>query len=384
MKHTILYSTIILQLLSSCVDNKTAIENFNSGLDYYNNKNFTAALKEFSKAIEKDNKNVNSFFYKGLAEIGLEKKQDALISFQKTIELDSSFYQALVERAKLKIILGDYISAVIDCDKAKMIKIDFSDLYKTKAIAFENLNDASNAIISYEYAINYGQNDGETYYKLGILKLSYGIHEEACSLLSKAGELGYMDAFKTIKSNCNHSANLSKEKNTDFPKNDNQKTFGKFKVYPKRYSITFPSDWDVDEISNSDKSILTVSASKEGHFMSILEIDPALINLDFKAKPIYEYDKEEFLQEYRQKYSDFQLLKYEKKNVNGIDAYYFKMSFSFFSNQLQKQLSGITLMYVFFNSKTKHFYYLQGNADKNDIQTYEPVYLKTFNTFKFE
>ena len=46
-------------------------------------------------------------------------------------------------------------------------------------------------------------------------------------------------------------------------------------------------------------------------------------------------------------------------------------------------VAGSVFAAVFFNSKTKHFYYLQGNADKNDIQTYEPVYLKTFNTFKF-
>jgi len=144
------------------------------------------------------------------------------------------------------------------------------------------LGEIYNAIIVYKYAIKYGDNNGDTFYKLGMLLLNIGKTAEACENLSKAGELGYMDAYDLIKSNCN--------------------------------------------------------------------------NQNFEIK--------------------------EKKKINNIDAYYFKISFSFFSQNLQKTLSGISMFYVLLNSKTQKLYYLQGNAETDNVEKYEPVYRKTFETFK--
>ncbi|MBK6400034.1 MAG: hypothetical protein KA215_04730 [Flavobacterium sp.] len=214
MERSILYVIIVI-LIYSCKDKSTAVENFNAGIESYNDSSFTTALENFTKASKKDTKNANAFFYRALSEARLQKHKEALISFQKSIELDSVLYQALVERAKLKIKLGDFASACNDCDKAKMIKIDFPEIYKTKAIAFENLNDPSNAIIAYEYAIKYGQKDGETFYNLGVLRLNYGNRDSACALLSKAGELGFMEAYEMIKRNCNPSYKEVLNENSD-------------------------------------------------------------------------------------------------------------------------------------------------------------------------
>lgn len=219
MKEKIIFAIVIL--LYSCADNRTAVQNFNSGMEYYNDSSFTDALDNFTKASEKDKKNAAAFFYKGLSEARLQKNKEALISFQKSIDLDNAFYHALVERAKLKIKLGDFTSACTDCDKAKMIKIDYPEIYKTKAIAFESLNDPSNAIIAYEYAIKYGQEDGETYYKLGVLRLNNGNRDSACALLSKAGELGFMEAFEMIKRNCNPQYKVVLDENSG--KNNSKK-----------------------------------------------------------------------------------------------------------------------------------------------------------------
>lgn len=181
-----------------------------------------------------------------------------------------------------------------------------------------------------------------------------------------------MDAYDLIKSNCNKTLNQTI--------NDESINLTQFRSYPNRFAVTFPKDWNVDEITNSDKSILTVTASKEGHFMSIIEQDPTLT--DFNYKSIYEIDKEDILYDYREKYSDFKLLDFEKKKINGTDSYYFKVSFSFFSTNLQKTLSGIQMFYLTLNSKTKKIYFFQGNAEKTDILEYEPIYRKTFESFK--
>ncbi len=380
----LLIVTLTSIYLVGCTDKKTAVENFNAGVEEYNAKDYSSALTELSKSVAKDSHNANAFYFKGLCEVQLKNDSAALISFQNAITLDSSNFQALVERAKLKIALGDYGSAIIDCDKSRMFKVDYSELYKTKASAYEFLNDAANAIIAYESAIRYGQNDGETYYKLAKLKLSYGNHDEACSLLSKAGELGFMDAFKLIKSNCNQSGSESGVSNNSIPIKNNQKVIGQYKSYPNRFSITFPSDWQVDEISNSDKTVLTVSASKEGHFMVVLEIDPKLTDFEFHANSIYEVDKEEFISDMRNRDSYFDLMDFKKEKVNDIDAYFYKVFSSFNSRTTGKLLSGITIMCVVLNPKTQKIYAMQGNAEKSDVNIYEPIYTRTFNTFNFE
>lgn len=375
-------ATLISFLLISCTDNKSAIENFNAGLEKYNAKNYSSALDELTKSVKKDSHNANAFLFKGLCEVQLKNDSAALISFQNAISLDSSNFQALVERAKLKIALGDYVSAINDCDKSRFYKVDYSEQYKTKATAYEFLNDEANAITAYKSVIKYSQNDGEVYYKLGKLQLSYGNHDEACSLLSKAGELGFMDAFKLIKSNCNQSGIQSA--NTSFTIKSNEAITGQFKSYPNRYSITFPNDWLVDEISNTDKTLLTVTASKDGHYLSVLEIDPKLTDLDFHANSIYDVDKEEFISQIRKEHSNFELMDFRKEKVNDIDSYYYKVFSSFTSRTSGKFLSGIQIMCVFLNPKTQKIYAISGNADKDDVSIYEPIYIQIFNTFNLE
>ena len=129
--------------------------------------------------------------------------------------------------------------------------------------------------------------------------------------------------------------------------------------------------------------MLTVTASKQRHFITITEEDPTLIDFNFNYKTIYQYiSKEDILSEYKLKYSDFKLLHFEKKRINGNDGYYFIVSYSFFSRNLQKTLSGIKMAYLTLNSKTKKIYALQGTSEMNELQEYEPIYRKTFESFK--
>lgn len=367
---------IIIFLLSfiSCQDKRTSDQIISDIKIQIDNSEFQNALDDINKLISTEIKTSEIYTLRGQCENELNKKPESLQSFQEAISLDKNYYQAYVERAIVKLELGDFISSIEDCNKAMLIKKDFAKIYKTKAIAYELLQDEPNAIIQYEAAIKYGDNSGENNYKLGVLILNKGDIDAGCRYLSKAGEKGYMDAYDLIKSNCNKSTNKEIENESIF--------LSQFRSYPNRFAVSFPKDWKVDEITNSDKSILTVTASKEGHFMSIVEQDPTLTDFNFNYTSIYEIDKEEILYEYKEKYSDFKLLDFEKKRINGADSYYFKVSFSFFSTNLQKTLSGIQMFFLTLNSKTKKIYFFQGNADEKDILEYEPIYRKTFESFK--
>lgn len=369
------YLFVFCLIIISCQDKRTSDQIISDIQIQIDNSEFQNALENINKLISNEIKTSEIYTLKGQCENELNNKSKSLQSFQEAISLDKNYYQAYVARAKVKLELGDFISSIDDCNKAMLIKKDFAKIYKTKAIAYELLKDESNAIIQYEAAIKYGDNSGENNYKLGVLILNIGNTDSGCRYLSIAGEKGYMDAYDLIKANCNKSSNEIIENESI--------SLSQFRSYPNRFAVSFPKDWKVDEITNSDKSILTVTASKEGHFITIVEQDPTLTDFNFNYESIYEYiDKEDILYDYRKKYNDFKLLDFEKKRINGNDSYYFKVSFSFFSTNLQKTLSGIQVFYLTLNSKTKKIYFFQGNAEENDILEYEPIYRKTFESFK--
>jgi tetratricopeptide (TPR) repeat protein len=378
-----LISFSILFILCVSCDEKTAKNYFDEGVKEFNISNYPSAIKSFNNSISKQSNNAQAYYYRAMSEVNIKNDSAALLSFQKAIELDSNNNFAIIERAKLKFTLGDFLGAIRDCERVKTKNSNFDNLYRIEGDAFEMLNELDKAIQCYESAIKHNQKDGASFYKLGRLLLAKGDNSRACSMLSKAGEFGYMEAYKIIKSNCNEAEQTQPKDKGETIDGKNNK-IGRFKYYPQRYSITFPFDWQIDEISNINKTILTVSASKLGHFLTIMEIDPALTSPNFKCTSIYEIDKEEFISDMKTNHTNFVLLDFQKTKVDDIDAYYYKTSSSFVSKISGKTLSGISVLCVLLNPKTLKIYAIQGNADNTDILTYEPIYKQVINTFKFE
>lgn len=196
-----LFLLFIITIIFACNDSRTAEECYADGMESYEDSSFNNALKQFSCAVEKNNSDANSYYFKALCEIRLKMSKEAMISLQNALRIDSSNTNYFIERGKLKVVLGDYNSAIEDCNHALILDNSNPKTYIIKGLAYESINDRDNAINCYKSAIQYDQSNGEIYYKLGILQLSN--RNEACTYLSKAGELGYMEAFEMIKINCN-------------------------------------------------------------------------------------------------------------------------------------------------------------------------------------
>lgn len=194
--------SFLIVTMFSCKDERPPEEIFQKVVELHKLKDFDKAYREVNILIQKDSSDSEAYYYKGLIEVFLKKKQEALLSFQKSISLDSMNYKSIVEKGKLKITLGDCNGAIDDCNKARYIKKDYAEIYVTKAHAYEAIGDFSNAIISYETAIKYTSSP-ELYHNLGLLYLNQGRKDDACSFLRKAGEMGHMESFELIKVNCN-------------------------------------------------------------------------------------------------------------------------------------------------------------------------------------
>ena len=75
--------------------------------------------------------------------------------------------------------------------------------YFNKGTTKAEKGDYRGAIQDYNKAIEFKPKYFEAYYNRGIAKIQLGQKDSGCLDLSKAGELGYMDAYDAIKEYCN-------------------------------------------------------------------------------------------------------------------------------------------------------------------------------------
>ena len=75
--------------------------------------------------------------------------------------------------------------------------------YVNMGYSKHKLKDYSGAIADYTKAIEIDPNKSSAYYGRGLSKLVLGQKDSGCLDLSKAGELGYGQAYEVIKEHCN-------------------------------------------------------------------------------------------------------------------------------------------------------------------------------------
>jgi tetratricopeptide (TPR) repeat protein len=91
---------------------------FEVGNAEYESGSFTAAIADFSKAIELAPTNAMFYFKRGLVEHDLEKYQAAVIDYSKAIELDPKLWPAYDNRGSVEFLRGNPDSAIADYSKS--------------------------------------------------------------------------------------------------------------------------------------------------------------------------------------------------------------------------------------------------------------------------
>ncbi len=132
---------------------------------------YSEAIDDYNQAIEIDPKDASIYVNRGRAKQEIGDFSGAIKDYSKAIEVDPKYSSSYGHRGKIKFDLGDKRGAIDDYNKA----ID---------------NDPSN------------ENIGGWYYNRGVAKLQTG-EQSGCIDLSKAGELGCVEAFELIKEYCN-------------------------------------------------------------------------------------------------------------------------------------------------------------------------------------
>ena len=138
----------------------------------------------------------------------LRDYRGAILDLNKEIALGPKYYGQYSLRADCKLALRQYKDAINDYSIA--IEIAKKDQYSVLSFAFEErgyaksqFKDYLGAIADYTEAISYDPGNSQAYFYRGWAKLSLGKKDDGCLDLSKAGELGYSEAYNYIRKYCN-------------------------------------------------------------------------------------------------------------------------------------------------------------------------------------
>ena len=178
------------------------------GASKYNLNDYNGAIEDFNKSIDIDSQNANAFGIRAMAKYGLKDNYGALSDCDKAIMLDPKDPSFYLYRGSVQHSIGNYQMAIedystsIDLD-SKSNEVLLATRYFNRGLSRDNLRDYSGAIKDYSTAINLSPEFAEAYYLRAIAKGRLRDFKGSCSDLRIASELGYSEAYETMRKVCN-------------------------------------------------------------------------------------------------------------------------------------------------------------------------------------
>ncbi|UFH36054.1 tetratricopeptide repeat protein [Flavobacterium acetivorans] len=171
MKNIIIIFSLFF-ILNSCKENKFLDLGYKKIFEL---KDYQGAILDYNKGIKSNPNNGEAYYYRGYAKICLNKYNDAISDFNKSIELNNfdENFKSLVflDRGTANLRLGNYSDAINDFDAS----------------------------------IHLSPDDPTGYFSRGKAKHDLNLRREACEDWDEYIELGGSDVndLKEINSNCN-------------------------------------------------------------------------------------------------------------------------------------------------------------------------------------
>ncbi|WP_239662075.1 tetratricopeptide repeat protein, partial [Brachyspira hyodysenteriae] len=190
------------------------------------------AIVDFNKSIELNPKNEKAYFNRGIEKIKLARYEEAIVDFNKAIKLNKNYEKAYSNRGIAKVKLARYEKAIVDFNKSIELNPDNEEAYSNRGIAKVKLARYEEAIVDFNKVIELNPNDENAYLVRGVLKIILEIYEEAI-----------VDFNKTIKLN---------------PKNEKAYYYrGILKIKLKKYKQAI-NDFKIFAKNNNDASDITI------------------------------------------------------------------------------------------------------------------------------
>lgn len=182
---------------------QTAKELMQKGRDMYEKREFVEALLYLNKVIELESTNSSAFFLRGNIKDSFDDRHGAMKDYNVAIERNPKFADAFFARGNVKMKLQDYYGAIADYSSAIALNENYIDAYFNRGKAKQFLQAYEDAINDCTKIIQLNPKNFDAYNMRGILRIEFGDLKNGCLDLSKAGELGDLKAYETIKERCN-------------------------------------------------------------------------------------------------------------------------------------------------------------------------------------
>ena len=126
----------------------------------------------------------------GLDLVKQKRYGEAVSYFDKIIGKDNRSALAYAMRGKCHLLQGDFLEAIVDCNRATSFDHCLAEAYLDKGIALFRLKQFTEAYLEIDKAVWYCKDNAEAYRWRGILRQQMGMDDKARQDLEKATRLG--------------------------------------------------------------------------------------------------------------------------------------------------------------------------------------------------
>lgn len=189
----------------------------NYGNLYFSNRSYTSAIFYYNKALEIDSSYVDAIFNRGLCKMYNYNTKEAVEDFELALKIKPDFMQVYNSLGNLYSSQFNYDKAIETYEKAIRIDSTYKETYYNKGLVQYKQNRYYDAKKSFDKALIIDGNFKEALYSRGLAKLRLDNQimnnqireniqlsevEGACDDLKKSYELGYEKAKRTILMEC--------------------------------------------------------------------------------------------------------------------------------------------------------------------------------------
>ncbi len=137
------------------------------------------ALSLLNRVIDADNKNTEAFNARGVVYFELKDLTNALLDYDKAIELNPDPYRPFYNRALLKMAQGNADGSLKDFAEAIKRQSDNAEIYVSRGQLLAALNQTDAALLDFREAIKYDTHNAAAWYNQGNLQFKQELFEQA-------------------------------------------------------------------------------------------------------------------------------------------------------------------------------------------------------------
>ena len=153
-------------------------------------KDYEAAIADYNKTIELNDKFSWSYHNRALAYGRLKRWDDAIADYGRAIDIDPNYASAYNGRAWSYCQIGKFEAALVDANRAIKLKPNEANFFDTRAQAYAGLGRFEEAIADMNTALKLSP-EGWLFYNRGEIYKLMGDKEKANADFAKAEKLGY-------------------------------------------------------------------------------------------------------------------------------------------------------------------------------------------------